>query len=89
MFCSTRCCQSASTASTFDFEYAGKPVRYQYHISGNGFSPDRVIINGTEIESARHAENTYRAGGMLIPKREFILDLESAVKLSRYILEDA
>jgi hypothetical protein len=57
---------------SFDFEYAGKPVRYLYHITGEGFSPRKIIVNGADVGDKRYAENPYRGGGMLIPKAEFI-----------------
>jgi 1,2-beta-oligoglucan phosphorylase len=61
---------------TFDFDYAGRPVRYLYHVSGQGFSPERVTINGADVTNARHADNPYRAGGVLIPKSDFIQRLD-------------
>src|SRR5947209_7214817 len=57
---------------TFDFEYAGRPVRYLYHITEEGFSPRRVVINGEAMAAIRHARNPYRPGGMLIPRAEFV-----------------
>jgi cellobiose phosphorylase len=63
---------------TFDFEYAGKPVRYEYHITGDGFSPRRVTVNGADIGPARYADNPYRRGGMLISKSDFMEALDRA-----------
>jgi cellobiose phosphorylase len=65
----------------FEFEYAGKPVRYLYHVTEEGFSPRKVIVNGVDVTSARHADNPYRRGGMLIPKAEFIGALNRAENL--------
>jgi 1,2-beta-oligoglucan phosphorylase len=56
---------------TFDFEYEGRPVRYLYHVGGDGFSPREVRINGRPMPGDRYADNPYRSGGMLISKRAF------------------
>jgi cellobiose phosphorylase len=56
---------------TFDFEYEGRPVRYLYHVAGDGFSPREVRVNGRRLPADRHAANPYRPGGMLIRKRAF------------------
>lgn len=61
---------------SFDFEYAARPVRYLYHVHGEGFSPRRVVVNGTDMSTARYAENPYRRGGVLIPKDEFVRALD-------------
>jgi 1,2-beta-oligoglucan phosphorylase len=56
---------------TFDFEYEGRPVRYLYHVAGDGFSPREVRVNGRPMPGGRYADNPYRPGGMLISKRAF------------------
>ncbi len=56
---------------TFDIEYQGRPVRYLYHVAGDGFSPRHVLVNGRRLPGGRYAENPYRPGGMLISKRRF------------------
>jgi cellobiose phosphorylase len=58
--------------SSFAFEYAGRPVRYLYHVTGDGFSPHRVVVNGMDVRTLRYADNPYRRGGVLIPKIEFV-----------------
>lgn len=55
----------------FDFEYAGKKVRYIYYVKDKGFSPYQVVINGNIVRELRYADNPYRCGGILIPKVEF------------------
>ena len=49
-------------------EDQGRRVRYLYHVARNGFSPRKVHVNGRRLPDDRHAENPYRAGGMLVPK---------------------
>jgi putative lysine transport system substrate-binding protein len=56
---------------TFDFGYQGRAVRYLYHVSGEGFSPRDVRVNGRRLPGGRYADNPYRPGGMLISKRVF------------------
>ncbi|HEY6057662.1 MAG TPA: hypothetical protein VIV06_06480 [Candidatus Limnocylindrales bacterium] len=56
---------------TFDFEYEGRPVRYLYHVAGDGFSPHEVRVNGRPLPAGRYAENPYRPGGLLVSKRAF------------------
>jgi len=56
---------------TFDFEFEGRPVRYLYHVAGDGFSPREVRINGRPLPGGRYADNPYRPGGLLISKRAF------------------
>jgi len=56
---------------TFDFEFEGRPVRYLYHVAGDGFSPRQVHVNGRRLPGGRYADNPYRSGGMLISKRAF------------------
>ncbi|HEY5277347.1 MAG TPA: cellobiose phosphorylase [Coriobacteriia bacterium] len=56
---------------TFDFEHEGRPVRYLYHVAGDGFSPREVRINGRPLPGGRYADNPYRPGGLLISKRDF------------------
>jgi cellobiose phosphorylase len=50
----------------FDFEQDGKNVRYTYHVKEKMFSPNRVVVNGHDLDNARYSENRYRHGGFLI-----------------------
>ena len=56
---------------TFDFAYQGRPVRYLYHVTRDGFSPAAVHVDGRPLPGDRHAHNPYRAGGMLVSGRAF------------------
>jgi CRISPR-associated protein Csx3 len=56
---------------TFDFEHGGRPVRYRYHVTGDGFSPQEVRVNGRRLPIDRHADNPYRPGGLLVARRAF------------------
>ena len=66
---------------TFDFSFQGSPVRYLYHVAGDGFSPREVRVNGRPLTGGRYAENPYRAGGMLISKGAFSNELDRAENL--------
>jgi cellobiose phosphorylase len=66
---------------TFDFTYEGRPVRYLYHVAGDGFSPREVTVNGRPLAAGRYADNPYRRGGMLISKRAFGEALDRAENL--------
>ncbi len=56
---------------TFDFEYEGRPVRYLYHVAGDGFAPRKVLVNGRRLPADRYADNPYRPGGLLVSNRAF------------------
>jgi cellobiose phosphorylase len=56
---------------TFDVERDGRQVRYRFRVEGRGFSPDEVRVNGRPLPGARTSDNPYRAGGMLVAKRDF------------------
>jgi len=56
---------------TFDFDYDGRPVRYRYHVVGNGYSPHEVRVNGRRLPGDRYADNPYRPGGLLVSRRAF------------------
>ena len=44
-------------------------VRYRFAITGDGFSPREVRVNGRPLPGGRYADNPYRHGGLLISKR--------------------
>jgi len=56
---------------TFDFEFQGRPIRYLYHVAGDGFSPREARVNGRRLPGGRYAANPYRPGGLLISRRAF------------------
>lgn len=56
---------------TFDFEFGGRPVRYRYHVTGDGYSPSEIRVNGRPLPGDRHADNPYRPGGLLVSGRAF------------------
>jgi cellobiose phosphorylase len=66
---------------TFDTEYQGRPIRYLYHVAGDGFSPREVRINGRPLTGGVYAGNPYRPGGMLISKQAFAEALDQAENL--------
>lgn len=65
---------------TFHADYAGRPVAYRYRITGSGFGPGEVRVNGRAIE-ARRAANPYRTGGLLVSRTAFVdaLDRDESV----------
>jgi 1,2-beta-oligoglucan phosphorylase len=66
---------------TFDTEVGGRPVRYLFHVTGDGFSPREVLVNGTPLPGGRYAPNPYRAGGLLVEMRAFHDALDPAANL--------
>ncbi|WP_338540893.1 GH36-type glycosyl hydrolase domain-containing protein [Paenibacillus tundrae] len=52
----------------FEFEYAGEPVTFIYHLSTGGVN--RVTVNGQEID-AESTTNRYRQGGVCISQEAF------------------
>jgi cellobiose phosphorylase len=66
---------------TFDFEHGGRPIRYRYHVTGDGYSPREVRVNGRRLGGDRNADNPYRPGGLLVSRRAFdeALDREGNV----------
>lgn len=69
---------------TFEWQYAGRNVRYLYHVTHQGFSPWKVTVNGVDMGERAYAENPYRRGGVLIPRAEFVQALtlpENLVKI--------
>jgi CRISPR-associated protein Csx3 len=53
---------------TFEIEDRGRMVRYLYHVTGDGFSPREVLVNGTPLPGGRYAPNPYRRGGLLVAR---------------------
>jgi cellobiose phosphorylase len=66
---------------TFDFPHAGRQVRYLYRVTGDGFSPREVRVNGRPLPTDRYADNPYRHGGLLISKHDFAEALDRAQNL--------
>ncbi|MBA3926447.1 cellobiose phosphorylase [Listeria sp. W9-0585] len=64
----------------FSFSYAGRPVKFCYHLADN--ARRYVLVNGEEVPSVR-SQNRYREGGMLLSKR----DLEAVLHTDNNIVE--
>jgi len=71
---------------TVDFEFDGRPVRYRYHVAGDGFSPREVRVNGRRIDDSGHEDQPYRAGGLLIPKAAFRAALDQKENLVEVVI---
>ena len=56
---------------TFDVDVDGRAVRYLFHVTGAGFSPRTVLVNGQPLPGGRYAPNSYRAGGLLVEMSVF------------------
>ena len=52
----------------FDYEFAGTPVTFVYHVTGNSVS--RIVMNGAELAAERMA-NPYRKGGLRVSRQHF------------------
>ena len=61
---------------TFDTAVEGRLVRYRYRVTGDGFSPREVRVNGRPMPDDRHADNPYRPGGLLVARRDVIAALD-------------
>ena len=66
---------------TFDVEVDGRPVRYLFHVAGDGFSPREVRVNGQPLPGGRYAANPYRTGGLLVQMRVFLDALDKPENL--------
>jgi cellobiose phosphorylase len=61
---------------TFDFDHGGRSVRYVYRVSGDGYAPREVLVNGRAMRTERRTANPYRPGGVLIPRTVFAAALD-------------
>ncbi|MGM1049114.1 MAG: GH36-type glycosyl hydrolase domain-containing protein [Bacillota bacterium] len=52
----------------FQFQYAGAPVTFSYHV--DGVEPSRVTINGQDVHTDT-LQNRYRTGGVRISRDDF------------------
>ncbi len=66
---------------TFDVERDGRAVRYLYHVSGDGYGPNEVHVNGRPLVDARTTENPYRRGGFLVGRAVFDAALDRATNV--------
>ena len=51
-------------------------MRYRYSVTGEGFAPREVRVNGRPLAGRRSADNPYRAGGLLVAKDDFVAALD-------------
>jgi cellobiose phosphorylase len=61
----------AADGLTYETELEGRPVRWQYEVTGDGFGPREVRVNGRVVSDERRDANPYRRGGLLIPRTTF------------------
>jgi hypothetical protein len=38
-------------------------VLYRFHVTGQGYSPHRLIVNGTDIKEIRYSDNRTEPAG--------------------------
>ena len=65
---------------TFDITRDHRAIQYRFHVTGLGWSPTSVVVNGRAL-TGRYADNPYRAGGFAVSRTEFdaALDREQNV----------
>jgi CRISPR-associated protein Csx3 len=56
---------------TFDIDRDGRAVRYRYHVTGAGYSPAAVHVNGRAQTADRMSANPYRPGGFVVSRQAF------------------
>ena len=66
---------------TLDLVVAGRPIRYLFHVTGDGFSPGEVRVNGRLLPGGRYAPNPNRRGGLLVASAAFDAALDRATNL--------
>jgi 1,2-beta-oligoglucan phosphorylase len=72
---------------TYDVDVDDRPVRYLFHVTGAGFSPRQVLVNGRPLPGGRYAPNPYRAGGLLVEMRAFRDALDPATNLVEIFIQ--
>ncbi len=71
---------------TLDLEYEGRAVRWLYHVTGDGFSPREVRVNGQRLPADQYLDNRYRPGGLLVSKRAVGDALDRAENLVEIVI---
>jgi len=66
-----------------ELKYHGRPVRYQFGVSGDSGSIKHIYLNGLELAPLARANNPYRPGGIQIKKAEFEKALMQSENLVR------
>jgi len=51
--------------------WEGKPLHIHFQIQDGEFSPQKIVLNGTELQPHGIIENPYRKGGWIIPSSTF------------------
>jgi cellobiose phosphorylase len=63
---------------TVDRLERGRRVQYRYRVTGEGYAPHELRVNGRQLPAQR-ADNPYRSGGLLVAQRAFDAALDRNV----------
>lgn len=63
----------------FAYDYAGYDLNFIYHVSQAEFAPQKIVINGNELDEFCRLNNPYRQGGIVVAKDVFIQLLKSGM----------
>lgn len=61
---------------TFERDEDGRRVRYLFHVSEGGDSQREVRVNGVALPGGRRTQNPYRAGGLLVSRKQWAATLD-------------
>jgi 1,2-beta-oligoglucan phosphorylase len=57
--------------AVLSLDWYGKRVRWVYHVAGQAFGPDRIVVNGAPLVDCQRVPQAYRQGGLSIDATHF------------------